>query len=71
LPIDEAADAIGMRRDDLRAYVAEGAIPFRSSEYVDWVRLADVIDLDNRRYEQQEAALDELIGGDPTDDDES
>jgi hypothetical protein len=71
LPIDEAADAIGMRRDDLRAYVAEGAIPFRSTEYVDWVRLADVIDLDNRRYEQQEAALDELMGGDPADDDES
>lgn len=71
LPIDEAADAIGMRRDDLRAYVAEGAIPFRSTEYVDWVRLADVIDLDNRRYEQQEAALDELMGGDPADDDQS
>ena len=49
LPIDEAADAIAMGRDDLRKYVAEGAVPFRSSEYVDWVRLADVIAWDNER----------------------
>jgi hypothetical protein len=70
LPIDEAADAIGMRRNDLRAYVAEGAIPFRSTEYVDWVRLADVIEWDNKRYEEQRAALDELMGGDATDDDD-
>ncbi|NIK60928.1 hypothetical protein [Kribbella shirazensis] len=70
LPIDEAADAIGMRRDDFRAYVAEGAIPFRSTQYVDWVRLADVIEWDNRRYAEQEAAMDELLGGEPTDDDD-
>jgi hypothetical protein len=70
LPIDEAAAAIGMRRDDLRKNVAKGAVPFRSSEYVDWVRLADVIDWDNRRYAEQQAALDELMGGDPADDDE-
>ena len=31
LPIDEAAHAIGMAKDDLRAYVAEGAIPFNGS----------------------------------------
>jgi hypothetical protein len=59
-----------MRRSDLRAYVAEGAIPFRSTEYVDWVRLADVIEWDNKRYEEQQAALDELMGGDATDDDD-
>lgn len=69
LPIDEAADAIGMRRDDFRAYVAEGAIPFTSTQYVDWVRLADVIEWDNKRYAEQESAMDELLGGDPTDDD--
>jgi hypothetical protein len=68
LPIDEAADAIGMARDDLRAYVAEGAVPFRSSEYVDWVRLADVIAWDNQRREERSAALDELMGDDPADD---
>ena len=43
LPIDEAADAIGMGRGDLRRNVAKGAVPFRSTEYVDWVQLADVI----------------------------
>ncbi|MEJ1137635.1 hypothetical protein [Kribbella sp. CCNWLW197] len=48
LPIDEAAAAIGMGSDDLRSYIAEGAIPFRSIEYVDWVRLADVLALDVR-----------------------
>jgi hypothetical protein len=68
LPIDEAADALGMGRDDLRKDVSEGAVPFRSSEYVDWVRLADVIEWDNRRYAEQQAAMDELIGGDPADD---
>ncbi|WP_433167507.1 hypothetical protein [Kribbella sp. CA-247076] len=70
LPIDEAADAIGMGRDDLRKNVANGAIPFRSTQYVDWVKLADVIEWDNRRYAEQQAALDELMGGDPTNDDE-
>jgi hypothetical protein len=70
LPIDEAAAAIGMGSDDLRKNVAQGAIPFRSSEYVDWVRLADVIAWDNKRYEEQQAALDELMGGDPDDDEQ-
>ncbi|GAA1578396.1 hypothetical protein [Kribbella karoonensis] len=69
LPIDEAADAIGMRRDGFRAYVAEGAVPFRSTQYVDWVRLADVIGWNNERYAEQEAAMDELLGSDPMDDD--
>jgi hypothetical protein len=66
LPIDEAADAIGMARDDLRAYVAEGAVPFRSTQYVDWVQLADVIEWDNRRRAERSAALDELMGGEPS-----
>ncbi|GAA3094803.1 hypothetical protein JOF29_004073 [Kribbella aluminosa] len=69
LPIDEAADAIGMRCDDFRAYVSEGAIPFRSTQYVDWVRLADVLDWENKRSAEQQAAMDELLGGDPMDDD--
>ncbi|GAB2579340.1 hypothetical protein [Kribbella endophytica] len=30
-------------RDDLRAYAAEGAVPFRSTDSVDWVDLATVI----------------------------
>jgi hypothetical protein len=69
LPIDEAAAALGMQRDVLRKNVAQGAVPFRSTEYVDWVRLADLIEWDNRRYAEQQAALDELMGGDSTDDD--
>jgi hypothetical protein len=67
LPIDEAADAIGMARDDLRASVAEGAVPFRSSEYVDWVRLADVIAWDNARREARSAALQEMLDEEPWD----
>ncbi|GAB3828953.1 hypothetical protein [Kribbella italica] len=49
LPIDEAADAIGMARDDLRAYVTEGAVPFHSTNSVDWVDLATIIAWDNDR----------------------
>ncbi len=44
LPIGEAADAIEIGEDDLRRSIADGEIPFRSSRYVDWVRLADVMD---------------------------
>jgi hypothetical protein len=36
LPIDEAAAAINMSRRELRHYVSDGELPFRSSEYVDW-----------------------------------
>jgi len=68
LPIDEAADAIGMGRDDLRKYVAEGAVPFRSTQYVDWVQLADVINWDNRRRQERRAILDEYFSEDPSDD---
>jgi hypothetical protein len=67
VPIDEAADTIGMGRDELRAYVAEGALPFRSSEYVDWVRLADVIEWDNQRRRDRSAALQELLDEEPWD----
>lgn len=65
LPIDEAADAIGIGRDDLRKHVAAGEIPFRSSEYVDWVQLADVIRWDNERRVRRRAALDEMLADDP------
>jgi hypothetical protein len=61
LPIDEAAAAIGMSRRDLRAYVADGEIPFRSSEYVDWVRLADVLAFNQRLKAQRREALDEML----------
>jgi hypothetical protein len=67
LPIDEAADAIGMGRDDLRAYVAEGAIPFRSTEYVDWVRLDDVLTFDRHRREQRRAGIQQLLDEEPWD----
>ncbi|MFD7157846.1 hypothetical protein ACFV9C_24810 [Kribbella sp. NPDC059898] len=68
LPIDQAADAIAVRRDVLRKHVAAGEIPFRSSEYVDWVQLADVINWDSERRRTRRAALDELLGDDPEDD---
>jgi hypothetical protein len=61
LPIDEAAAAIGMPQHDLRSYVADGEIPFRSSEYVDWVRLADVLALNQRLKAQRREALDEML----------
>lgn len=64
LPIDHAANAIAIAPDVLRKHVAAGEIPFRSSEYVDWVQLAEVVEWDNRRYLEHQAAMDELIGGD-------
>jgi hypothetical protein len=70
LPIDEAAGAIGMARDDLRAYVAEGAIPFRTTEYTDWVRLADVLAFDKRLRAQRREALDAMLSESAYDDDD-
>jgi hypothetical protein len=67
LPIDEAAYAIGVRSDVLRKHAAAGEIPLRSTEYVDWVRLADVIRWDNGRAERQRAVLDEMLAADPED----
>lgn len=71
LPIDEAADAIGMARDDLRAYVGEGAIPFRSTEYVDWVRLDQLVAWENQRRAEQRAGVDEMLSEPPWEEDES
>lgn len=67
LPIDEAAAAIGMGRDDLRAYAAEGEVPFRSTEDVDWVRLGDVMAFDRRRREQRRAGVRQLLDEEPWD----
>jgi hypothetical protein len=64
LPIDEAADAVDMPRDELRAYVAEGRIPFRSSQYLDWVKLADVVEFKARLKAESRVALDELLSED-------
>ncbi|WP_158292922.1 MULTISPECIES: hypothetical protein [Kribbella] len=69
LPVDEAADAIDMARDDFRSYVAAGEIPFRSTQYVDWVLLADAIELKKRLKAQSGAALDELLSEPLWDDD--
>jgi hypothetical protein len=68
LPIDEAADAIGMARDDLRAYVAEGAVPFRSTESVDWVDLATVIAWDNARRAARAEGIAAALQDDPWED---
>lgn len=67
LPIDEAADAIGMARDDLRAYVAEGAVPFRSTDSVDWVDLAGLIAWDNDRRTARAEGIRELLDEEPWD----
>jgi hypothetical protein len=46
---------------DLRSYVADGEIPFRSSEYGDWVRLADVLAFNQRLKAQRREAIDEML----------
>jgi hypothetical protein len=70
LPIDEAAAAIEMSSRELRHYVAEGEMPFRSSEYVDWVRLADVLAFNKRLNAQRREALDEMLSESVYDDDD-
>lgn len=71
LPIDEAATAIAMGKDELRAYVAEGALPFRSTKYVDWVQLEDVIEFDRERRRKRSEGVQKLLEEDrwdePTD----
>jgi hypothetical protein len=67
LPIDEAAAAIGMAGDDLRAYAAAGEVPFRSTEYVDWVRLSDVMAFDRRRRAFRRAGVRQLLDEEPWD----
>ncbi|MEU4389790.1 hypothetical protein [Kribbella sp. NPDC023855] len=69
LPIDEAADAVSMPRRELRLLVGKGEVPFRSSEYVDWVRLADVIELSKRLDAEREKMLQSFAEEEPWDDD--
>jgi hypothetical protein len=71
LPIDEAADAVGVARDVLRKHVGAGEIPFRSSQYVDWVHLKDVIEWNNSRRATQRAVLDEYFADQPDEDEPS
>jgi hypothetical protein len=59
-----------MSSRDLRAYAAEGEVVVRSTEYVDWVRLADVVDLDERLRAQRRAALDEMLAESVYDEDD-
>jgi hypothetical protein len=61
LPIDDAADAIEIRSDILRKYAANGTIPFQSTEYVDWVRLADVIAFDRERSRMRSEGVQKLL----------
>jgi hypothetical protein len=68
LPIDEAADAVEMDGDELRLYASRGDIPFRSSEYVDWVHLADVLALNARVNAEREQALQAFAEEEPWDD---
>jgi hypothetical protein len=70
LPIDEAADAIEMDRDELRLYVGRGDIPFRSSKYVDWVKLSDVLALVERLRGQRREALDAMLNESVYDEDD-
>jgi hypothetical protein len=68
LPIDEAADAIEMDREELRLYAGRGDVPVRSSDYVDWVKLADVLALNARVNAEREQALQALADEEPWDD---
>ncbi|WP_427895498.1 hypothetical protein ACQHIV_17255 [Kribbella sp. GL6] len=68
LPIDEAADALAIARDVLRKHVGAGEIPFRSTEYVDWVQLADVMNWDNQQRANRRAVLDEYWAEERDDD---
>ncbi len=71
LPVDEAAYAIGMHEDTFRKYVADGEVPFRSTEYVDWVKLADVIAFTQRHRERRREGmrqLRQLLEDEPSDD---
>ncbi len=61
LPIREAAAAIGMAEDELRSYAASGALPFRSDESVDWVRLEDALAFKQQLKARQRAILDEML----------
>lgn len=61
LPIDEAAYAIDIRPDTLRKYVADGTIPFRSTEHVDWVRLEDVLAFDRERRRKRREGVEKLL----------
>jgi len=67
LPIDEAADAIEIRSDILRKYVADGTIPFRSTDYTDWVRLADVIAFENERSRRMSEGVQKMLDEEPWD----
>lgn len=67
VPVDEAADAISMSRKQFRQIVGKGEIPFRSSQYVDWVKLSDVLAFDARRKAQREEALQALADEEPWD----
>lgn len=68
VPVDQAADAISMSRRQFRQFVGKGEIPFRSSEYVDWVKLSDVLAFDARLRAQREEALQALADEEPWDD---
>lgn len=68
VPIDQAADAISMSPDELRQYVGQGEIPFRSTKYVDWVKLSDVLAFDARLQAQREEALQAMADEEPWDD---
>lgn len=69
LPVDDAAEAIGIRADIVRKYVANGTIPFRSTEYTDWVRLQDVITFADERQRMRSEGLRKLLNEDPWDED--
>jgi hypothetical protein len=68
LPIDEAADAVQMPREELRVLVSRGEIPFRSSQYVDWVKLADVLALSARLDAERQQMLQSFAEEEPWDD---
>jgi hypothetical protein len=65
LPIDEAAGAIEMSGDELRHYVSKGEFASRSTEYLDWIKLADVLAFDSRLEAQRAEGLQALSAEEP------
>ena len=48
---------VGPDRDELRLFAGRGDLPVRSDEYVDWVKLSDVLAFNARLNADREQAL--------------
>jgi hypothetical protein len=65
--IGEAADLMRMDTDTVRFYMDRGDLPYHRVGTVPWMRLADVLEFDRRRREEQAAALQDMADEEPWD----